>query len=654
MSENGSFNGRLDTWKEIAAYLNRDVRTVIRWQKNGLPVHRVPGGQRQAVFAYRDELDAWLVSQEKDSVPSPAGILPREVQSPVAPKGRHWKWVFLACACVLSMVWGIMLLVARSHALPVRAFSSLRPLTQDGHNKAGLKTDGTTLYFNEMSGLRTVLVSAPLSGSPIRTIDTPLTNPHLQDLSHDGWTLLVTEFDGLNHEGALWAVSVQDGASTRVGDAVCSVARWSPDDRRIACAVSAKIVVMDADGSNLRPAGTFSAYVAQIQWSPDGQKLRFALHDIVNHRLSPWEMAIGSAEITGPPLPAADLPQDGTCCLEWARTPDGKNLGYVTMDAGDKAHLMMQDGAGQATEVPVEIGDLLGVAARNGNEIFLQIRSGDRGELLRYDTKQKNALTFLHGISAAYLSFSPDGKWIAYTNSIDNSLWRSRSDGSEARQLTGPSMQVNLPAWSPDGRQIAFMGWQPGKPHRIYLIDRNGGPAAEASEGSDNQGAPSWSPDGKELVYGNVLGEETHDGCIRRINLATRKVEDVPGSQDFRTARWSPDGRHVAALRWRTGELMLFDFRTGQWKVAAGDITGDDISWSSDSQFVYADSPRQKNPVVRRVRISDGKIETITNLAPFQKMAGQVKWLGLTPDNSSILLHLYPASEVYALDWTDR
>ncbi|HXE76604.1 MAG TPA: hypothetical protein VNN18_13345 [Candidatus Xenobia bacterium] len=54
---------RLDSWKEIAEYLGRDVRTVIRWEKDkGLPVHRIPGGKRHAVFAYREEIDAWLAS----------------------------------------------------------------------------------------------------------------------------------------------------------------------------------------------------------------------------------------------------------------------------------------------------------------------------------------------------------------------------------------------------------------------------------------------------------------------------------------------------------------------------------------------------------------------------------------------------------------
>jgi len=50
-----------NSWKDIASYLNRDVRTVIRWERGkGLPVHRIPGGQRPPVFAYREELEAWM------------------------------------------------------------------------------------------------------------------------------------------------------------------------------------------------------------------------------------------------------------------------------------------------------------------------------------------------------------------------------------------------------------------------------------------------------------------------------------------------------------------------------------------------------------------------------------------------------------------
>lgn len=56
-----SVGGRLDTWKGIADYLGRDLRTVRRWEKErSLPVRRVPGGGRAAVYAFRAEIDSWL------------------------------------------------------------------------------------------------------------------------------------------------------------------------------------------------------------------------------------------------------------------------------------------------------------------------------------------------------------------------------------------------------------------------------------------------------------------------------------------------------------------------------------------------------------------------------------------------------------------
>jgi len=60
---------RFDSWKEIAAYLGHDLRTVRRWEKErALPVHRVPGGGRRAVYALRNEIDAWLFEFEHTQV----------------------------------------------------------------------------------------------------------------------------------------------------------------------------------------------------------------------------------------------------------------------------------------------------------------------------------------------------------------------------------------------------------------------------------------------------------------------------------------------------------------------------------------------------------------------------------------------------------
>src|ERR1700758_1697432 len=59
-------NHRFDSWKEIAAYLNREVRTVQRWEKaESLPIHRLQHDKRGSVFAFRSELDDWMVARER-------------------------------------------------------------------------------------------------------------------------------------------------------------------------------------------------------------------------------------------------------------------------------------------------------------------------------------------------------------------------------------------------------------------------------------------------------------------------------------------------------------------------------------------------------------------------------------------------------------
>jgi tetratricopeptide (TPR) repeat protein len=70
MAEGTTKRDRIDGWKSIADYLNRDVTTVIRWAKfHRLPVNRVPSGSpRRAVFALKSEIDAWVAS-DASSIP---------------------------------------------------------------------------------------------------------------------------------------------------------------------------------------------------------------------------------------------------------------------------------------------------------------------------------------------------------------------------------------------------------------------------------------------------------------------------------------------------------------------------------------------------------------------------------------------------------
>jgi hypothetical protein len=61
----------LQSWKEIASYLKRGVRTVQRWERNsGLPVRRPRPGDRSPVFAFPEELDVWMRSRKRAMGPT--------------------------------------------------------------------------------------------------------------------------------------------------------------------------------------------------------------------------------------------------------------------------------------------------------------------------------------------------------------------------------------------------------------------------------------------------------------------------------------------------------------------------------------------------------------------------------------------------------
>src|SRR5215471_11640751 len=93
---------RLDSWKEIAAYLRRDESTVRRWEKDGLPVHRHLHKSRAAFFAYKSEVDAWW---HNDGAAAEADSPPAAPVSESSSRQRIWTWIAVAgTALVLSLV----------------------------------------------------------------------------------------------------------------------------------------------------------------------------------------------------------------------------------------------------------------------------------------------------------------------------------------------------------------------------------------------------------------------------------------------------------------------------------------------------------------------------------------------------------------------
>ena len=174
-------------------------------------------------------------------------------------------------------------------------------------------------------------------------------------------------------------------------------------------------------------------------------------------------------------------------------------------------------------------------------------------------------------------------------------------------------MQALLPRWSPDGKQIAFQGITPDKPWTMYLISADGGSLQEVAPGDGDIG---WSSDGQSLVFGDTpLFFEPGPSrrlAIHVMDLKTRQVSTLPGSEGLYGPRWSPDGRMIAALRAGSETLLVFDLPTRKWTELERIYVGYP-SWSRDSTYVYFDSPVGE-PGLYRLRVADHKLEKLFSL----------------------------------------
>lgn len=173
--------------------------------------------------------------------------------------------------------------------------------------------------------------------------------------------------------------------------------------------------------------------------------------------------------------------------------------------------------------------------------------------------------------------------------------------------------------------------------------------------GTDNQGAPTWSPDGKWLVHGDVECQETGNCAIHKINLRTGQEYTIEGSEGLSTARWSPDGRFIAALNPIGHEVLVFEEATQQWRKLAGGVNGNDLSWSADSRYLYASKPAGNQPEILRVSVNDAKVETALDLRSFTALTGRIDtWFALAPDDSIIFSRELSANELYSLTYSEK
>jgi Tol biopolymer transport system component len=179
-------------------------------------------------------------------------------------------------------------------------------------------------------------------------------------------------------------------------------------------------------------------------------------------------------------------------------------------------------------------------------------------------------------------------------------------------------------------------------------VAATGGTSRMLDVGHYNVLGPSWDPDGQSLIFNDVVYPGT--SMLRRLNLKTQAVTDIPESKDLVNPARSPDGRLLVLTTLSGDKLRLFNFSSGRWTDLATTQIGM-FKWSSDSNFIYFDNGFGTDPSVFRVRVADGKIEKLVSLNDFRRLVTPwVAWLGLTPQSDILLMHDTGSQEVYALD----
>ena len=568
-------------------------------------------------------------------------------------------WIGLPVMVVIAAVFFFL-----RAPLPPPRITNASEITRDGRAKQIIAVDGSRAYFSELFHGRWMAGQVSVSGGDTSIIATDsLANADLYDVASDSSQLLVGSFRGDETTVPLWTVPLPTGSPRRLGSLMANNsyigAVWSPDGRKLLYTYGSSIYVADADGSNPRLLLTVQGSTDSPRFSPDGTRIRFTAFNGQTSSVQLWE---ASADGSNPHLLFPDWKKPQYAGV-WTR--DGRYYifiggGFFAGFGGD-IYAMAEPGGfwRKVSRDPVQLtnGPLLYSAAipsANGAKLFAS-GGQPRGELNRYDTKSRQWVPFLDGLSATDVSFSRDGSWIAYVSLLDGTLWRCRSDGSDRVQLTFPPHQAGLPRWSPDARQLSFTLRDPGSPIQVFLIDANGGTPQLLLNDNQEELEGVWSPDGRQIA----LGQSSYAlpgpyNVIRLVDVSTRQVSSVPDSQRLFSPRFSPDGKYLLALSLDAKRLLLYDLKTQKWStwMESQDLVAYPV-WSADSQYVYFEATFSANPSIQRLRIGSTRPETVAGAADIRLYFGPVGvWFGIAPDSSPLLIRDTSDIEIYAFDLT--
>jgi Tol biopolymer transport system component len=605
---------RLDSWKEIAAYMKRDATTVQRWEKReGMPVHRHIHDKLGSVYAFRTELDRWARNRQ----PAPVEEASASGSGPAA-RRASWLWPMAAVCGALGVAAWQFQTGADRVGNPVADGRFLQLTDFDGiEQAAALSRDGRLAAFqSDRDGPMDIWVTEVGSGrfqNLTRGSVHDLVNPSVRTLGFSPDGTLVTfwarKLGGSAQEISVWGVPVLGGPARPYLEGVAEF-DWSEDGRLVyhTPGPGDPTFVRDS-GESSQPREIFSASPglhAHFQlWSPDRRFIYF-VQGSVPDRMDIWRMSpsggaperithhdavvtypvftnaktlmylAGDQEGSGPWIHSLDVDRRVSQRLtlgidrytSLAASADGRRL--VATLATTKSTLwrmpVTADQADLSESRPISLTTGNGSSPRLGDGFLLYVTS--KGTTDSIWMLASDLATEVWSAPESRIVGAPaiarDGPRIAFSvrRSGQTLLYVANLDGTDVRVVSSSLELQGGPAWAPNGQSITVAAVVDRVP-RLFNVPVDGRSPARLME--EYSVDPVWSPDGKMILYSGPDIGTTFPVKAANVDGSAYALSDLTLTRGARHLSFMGGRRSIVALRGeiRYKNLWLIDLETG-------------------------------------------------------------------------------------------